>query len=175
MPVGWIERVERKLHPYFSTKAEIESDMIAAARSGVPVCVVSPTACHGPYDLKRIEICILWQLANGTLPFVATHMLNVVDVRDVAVATVRLVEAERFGEVVPVSGHNVTTDVMVDRVCSLTGAFTATHAVADRAGFRARTRRRDVVCRRRPERALPLSRSFHAALVPVAAPGSRSA
>ena len=108
-------------HPYFRIKERIESMVLAAARAGVPAAVVNPTACYGPWDLKDRGLCLVPQVLCGEVPALARHLINVVDVRDVAIAVVSAIEEERFGEPILLCGHDVMLDELGARICALGG------------------------------------------------------
>lgn len=108
-------------HPYFLVKERLESLVLAAARAGVPAAIVNPTACYGPWDLKPRGLCLVPQLLCGEMPALAHYVLNVVDVRDVAIALVSAVEEERFGEPILLCGHSVMLDELGARICALDG------------------------------------------------------
>lgn len=108
-------------HPYFRVKERIESLVLSAARAGLPVAAVNPTACYGPWDMKPRGLCLVPQLLCGEMPALARHLINVVDVRDVAIALVSAVEEERFGEPVLLCGHSLMLDDLAARICALGG------------------------------------------------------
>ena len=109
-------------HPYFAVKEGIENLVLATARQGLPVVVVNPTTCFGPWDLKPRHLCLVPQLLTGDVAALVHHILNAVDVRDVANGLVSAVEKERFGEPTPLCGHNLTLEELATRVCELGGA-----------------------------------------------------
>jgi dihydroflavonol-4-reductase len=51
-----------------------------------------------------------------------SHVLNVVDVRDVAAGIVTALQAERYGESILLSGHNIPSDVLFSWICQIGGA-----------------------------------------------------
>lgn len=116
---GWQSHLLRRLHPYFEVKQRMEDLILAASRNGLPSVVVNPTVCIGPWDLKRREHCLIPQLLSGEVPGFVRHELNVIDVRDVAAAVLAAVDAESYGDPIPLSGHNVSTDSLVQRICEL--------------------------------------------------------
>jgi len=118
---GLNARVLRRLHPYFAVKEAVEAEVRGAAEAGVPVGLVHPTLCLGPWDLKPRELCFVPQLLAGEIPAVLDHLVNVVDVREVATALVAALEAERWGEPIRVVGHNVTLAYLYRWICDLEG------------------------------------------------------
>lgn len=112
-------RVMRRLHPYFAVKDAVEAEVRSALDAGLPAVVVHPTLCLGPWDLKPRELCFVPQLLAGEIPAVLDHLINVVDVREVATALVGALEQERWAEPVRVAGHNVTLDALCRWICDL--------------------------------------------------------
>lgn len=118
---AWLSQA-RSLYPYFAFKEAIECRYLAAARTGLPAAVVNPPAFLGPWDLKARELCYVPRLLSGELPFSLSHVVNVIDVRDVARGVVAALEAERYGEPVPLAGHDVSISDLNGWICLLGGA-----------------------------------------------------
>lgn len=118
---AWQTQIARYLHPYFAVKDLIESRVLAAARSGVPAVIVNPTMCLGPWDLRERELCFVPRLLCGEVPAAVRHVLNVIDVRDVAAGLVSALNAERYGEPILLSGHNISTEVLFSWICEIGG------------------------------------------------------
>lgn len=114
-------RALRRLHPYFAVKEAVESQVRDAVAAGLPAVLVHPTLCLGPWDLKPRELCFVPQLLSGEIPVALDHLVNVVDVREVATALVGAVETERWGEPIRVAGHNVTLAHLYRWICELEG------------------------------------------------------
>ncbi len=119
---GWQAALARRLHPYFEVKSIIESEVLAAARAGTPAVIVNPTICLGPWDVKERERCFVPRLLCGEIPVTPRHVLNVIDVRDVAAAALDALEAERYGTPTLLAGHDVATDALFDWICELGGS-----------------------------------------------------
>lgn len=119
---AWQSQIVRYLHPYFAVKDLIESRVLATARSGVPAVIVNPTMCLGPWDLRERELCFVPRLLCGEALAAVRHVLNVVDVRDVAAGLVSALNAERYGEPILLSGHNISADALFTRICEIGGA-----------------------------------------------------
>lgn len=115
-------RWRRRSHPYFIVKQLMEEQVLEAARGGLPAVIVNPTACLGPWDWKPPELCLIPQLLSGRLLATARHPVNVIDVRDVAAGLRAALEAECYGEPIPLSGHDVFADELARRICELGGA-----------------------------------------------------
>lgn len=111
----------RLAHPYFEVKELIESLMLDASRRGLPVVIANPTYCLGPWDLHERELCTIPLLLRGEIPSSVTQRLNVIDVRDVAAAIGVALDAERYGDPVHMSGHDITTEELYSRICELGG------------------------------------------------------
>lgn len=109
-------------HPYFAVKERIENLIVTAARQGLPAVVVNPTTCFGPWDLKPRNLCLVPQLLTGEVAALVDHILNAVDVRDVATGLVSAVEKESYGERIPLCGHNLTIEELASRLCAIGGA-----------------------------------------------------
>jgi dihydroflavonol-4-reductase len=111
----------RLAHPYFEVKELIESQILDASRHGLPVVIANPTYCLGPWDLHDRELCTIPLLLRGEIPSSITQMLNVIDVRDLAAAIGAALDAERYGEPILVSGHDISTEEMYSLICELGG------------------------------------------------------
>ncbi len=118
---GWQAALARRLHPYFAVKQLIESEVTAAARAGLPAAIVNPTICLGPWDLKERERCFVPRLLCGEIPLTPRHVLNVIDVRDVAAAALNALEGGRYGAPALLAGHDIAVDALFDWICELGG------------------------------------------------------
>jgi len=113
----------RLAHPYFEVKELIESQMLDAGRRGLAVVIANPTYCLGPWDLHDRRLCTIPLLLRGEIPSSISQMLNVIDVRDVAAGIVAALDAERYGEPLLMSGHDVSTDDLYSQICQLGGVL----------------------------------------------------
>jgi dihydroflavonol-4-reductase len=111
----------RRLHPYFAVKERIEAQVIAAARSGLPVIIVNPTLCIGPWDLKPRDLCFVPRLLSGEAPVSVAHSINVIDVRDTAAGLVTALERERWGVPILLAGHNISVEALYTWICEIGG------------------------------------------------------
>ena len=84
--------------PYFELKELIESRLLDASKRGLRAVLINPTYCLGPWDLHDRRVCTIPLLLSGEIPGWITQMLNVIDVRDLAAATLRAIEIKRYGE-----------------------------------------------------------------------------
>ena len=114
-------QVMRLVHPYFQVKELIESQILDASRSGVPIVIASPTYCLGPWDLRNRQLCTIPLLLSGEIPTSITQMLNVVDVRDVAAAIVAALDQSRYGDPLQMSAHNISTGELYSLICEIGG------------------------------------------------------
>ncbi len=112
----------RRMHPYFSVKEAIQQRIEEAMQAGLPAAIFNPTVCLGPWDLKPREHCLIPQLVCGEVPGVVSHQVNLIDVRDVASAIGAAVGAGRYGEVIPLAGHNLSIDALIRSICRLGGS-----------------------------------------------------
>lgn len=109
----------RGLHPYFEVKEKVEQDVLAALGKGLRGCVINPTACFGPYDLKPAEQAFVPMLLQGKIKGTLAHPINVVDVRDVAACVCAAVAQEYPARLVPISGHDTTVEDLITLTCAL--------------------------------------------------------
>src|SRR5205085_4511529 len=79
-------QVRRRAHPYFAVKAAMEAMVLDAARGGLRAVVINPTACLGPWDRRPRAWCVVPLLVTGQVPVMFARTMNVIDVRDVALA-----------------------------------------------------------------------------------------
>ncbi len=114
-------RARRRLHPYFAVKAAMQNQVLQAACSGLRAVVVNPSACMGPWDRRPRDLCVVPLLLCGQVPALVSQPLNVIDVRDVALAARLAVQQGRFGEPILLAGHDTRTDSLALRVCQLAG------------------------------------------------------
>ena len=110
--------------PYFEVKELIESRLIDASRRGLRVILLNPTYCVGPWDLHDRRVCTIPLLLSGEIPGWISQMLNLIDVRDVAAATLRAVETKRYGEPLLITGHSISTYEFYSLVCEMGGVAT---------------------------------------------------
>ncbi len=109
----------RAAHPFFAVKRAMQDEVMRAAAAGLQAVVVNPTAFLGPWDDKPQELSLIPQLLLGRVAVTVHSQINVIDVRDVAHALLEAVARERFGEAIPLSGHNLRADELATRVCEL--------------------------------------------------------
>jgi len=109
------------LHPYFQVKELIESEILDAMRFGVRAAIVNPSTCYGPWDLRDRRLCTVPLLLCGEIPSAITQHLNVVDVRDVALAVLKVIGQERYGASLFVGGHDISVRDLYSLICRIGG------------------------------------------------------
>jgi dihydroflavonol-4-reductase len=88
-----------KDHVYLQVKSAMEqAAMRAAYQEALPITVLNPTACFGPYDTRPITGNLFILYKKYPFPFYPLGVVNAVDVRDVAEAHVAALEKARPGD-----------------------------------------------------------------------------
>jgi len=114
--------VGRDPHPYFLVKYLAEANLKEAhAKLGLPVVIVNPTGCFGPYELKPSSLCLVPQLMNRQIPAYLSHAGNVVDVADVGRGHVLAAKKGRLGERYILGGHNIDFAEVAKDICRVGG------------------------------------------------------
>jgi nucleoside-diphosphate-sugar epimerase len=121
-------RLDSQLHPYFAAKRAGEAVFAAAARAGAPITIVHPTTCMGPWDSRPSAMCLVPRVLAGLLPVVPSHLINVVDVRDVARAVVAAAD-HRHQAALRVTGHNIGLAELCALIGELAGRPVTTRAI----------------------------------------------
>jgi nucleoside-diphosphate-sugar epimerase len=111
----------RQTYPYFAVKETMEQMVLDAARTGLSAVVVNPTACLGPWEYRGPFSSFVGLIVSQRLAIVMHHVLNVIDVRDVASAILAAVDAERYGVPIALSGHDIALDDLARRLSELAG------------------------------------------------------
>ena len=120
-PSSLQNRVIHAAHPYFAIKKVMADQCLAAARSGQPVGVAAPTALFGPGDLRGDDQSFVGSVLVGALAAAPPDDVNVMDVRDMAEAVLRMAETGWFGASVALSGRNTTIADLAALIASLGG------------------------------------------------------
>jgi len=113
--------LRRSVYPYFRVKQLMEDMVLHAARNGLPVVVVNPAAFLGPWEFGAEHSSFVRMVMQRELPATMRHVINVIDVRDVASLIVSAIATRRYGVPIPLVGHNVAVDELARRVASLAG------------------------------------------------------
>ena len=99
-------------NPYLMAKAAMEREVMKAAKAGFPAVVVNPTVLFGPYDSKPTSGKQIVMIAKGLMPGYIDGLVNVIDVRDVAIGMIRAAERGRIGERYILGNWNTTQKVL---------------------------------------------------------------
>jgi dihydroflavonol-4-reductase len=115
------DRRIRMAHPYFEVKELTESQIVDAAQRGLPAVIVNPTYCLGPWDLRDRMLCTIPPVLRGEIPISINQMLNVIDVRDVAAASLAALDKERYGKPILLGAHDILTNDLYSLICEVGG------------------------------------------------------
>jgi dihydroflavonol-4-reductase len=110
-------------NPYLMSKAAMEAVALAAAKDGVPVVVVNPTACYGPYDSKPTSGAQLVMIAKRLMPAYVQAPVNAIDVRDVADGMIRAATRGRIGERYILGHWNTTQKELGELMARVAGVW----------------------------------------------------
>ena len=108
-------------NPYLMSKAAMEREVMKAAKAGFPVVVVNPTVIFGPYDSKPTSGKQIVMIAKGLMPGYIDGLVNVIDVRDVAVGMIRAAERGRLGERYILGNWNTTQKALNSLIAKVAG------------------------------------------------------
>lgn len=95
-------------NPYLMSKAAMEQAVLDAARGGLPIVVVNPTAFYGPYDSRPSSGTQILMIAKRQMPAYVDGQVNAIDVRDVAEGMIKAAERGRVGERYILGNWNTT-------------------------------------------------------------------
>ena len=105
-------------HPYFLVKHLSEERLrMAFIKDQLPVVIVNPTGCFGPYELKPRALCLIPQLLKNEVPAYIQHPINIVDTKDVARGHILAAEKGRVGERYILGGHNTNAHELISTIC----------------------------------------------------------
>ena len=108
-------------NPYLMAKAAMEDKVLQSAQQGIPAVVVIPTEFFGPYDQRPTSGTQILMIAKRRMPVYIPGRVNVIDVRDVAVAMVRAAERGRVGERYLVGNWNTTQKDLNELIAQVVG------------------------------------------------------
>jgi dihydroflavonol-4-reductase len=112
-------------HPpgaYYGSKAEAERVARRFQDDGMPLTIVYPSAVQGPHDPHTGEsVRLLGNILRGRFPAIPGGGLNIVDVRDVALAIAAISTRSRGPRRYVLSGTYTSLGGLIDRVADLTG------------------------------------------------------
>lgn len=109
---------------YAKTKAEATQLVIDAnGKEGLETVVCQPSACMGPYDFKVSSVgSMIRMFSSGKFPITMTFGgYNFVDVRDVAIGTVKAGDIGGAGEVYILCNKSVTVDEFIRLLAEASG------------------------------------------------------
>lgn len=93
---------------YYEAKIVMENAVLDAVRDGLDAVVLNPTAVFGPGDVHLTMGQLLIMVARGQAIAWLPGEINIVDVRDVAIAHIAAAKTGRSGERYILGGHNYT-------------------------------------------------------------------
>lgn len=108
-------------NPYLMAKAAMETTILESAAQGIPAVVIIPTVFFGPYDQRPTSGTQILLVAKRRLPVYVPGLVNVIDVRDVAVAMIRAAERGRIGERYLVGNWNTTQKELNQLIADVAG------------------------------------------------------
>ncbi|MGD9850949.1 MAG: NAD-dependent epimerase/dehydratase family protein [Nitrospirales bacterium] len=108
-------------NPYLMAKVAMEDRVLQAGKQGIPAVVIVPTEFFGAYDQRPTSGTQILMIAKGKMPFYVPGPVNVIDVRDVAVAMMRAAERGRIGERYLVGNWNTTQHELYDLIAEVSG------------------------------------------------------
>lgn len=117
--VGRIAAQYRRLvAPYFQLKYRLEEEVRKASAAGLPVIILNPSLCLGPWELtdNADRPSLVQTLLQSPMLVSVRDEVNVVDVRDVAACAVAAIEKGCFGASTLISGHNIQIDQLFEKV-----------------------------------------------------------
>lgn len=107
------------VHPYFDVKERVERKVSGAFQDGLQGCIVNPAVCFGPWDMKPPEMCFIPLLLTGKVPALVRRTINIIDVRDVALAVAAEIRCSFPHRQIVLSGHNIQVDELAEQICAL--------------------------------------------------------
>ncbi len=108
--------------PYAVMRREAEQRSLAKAKPGFTVVAVCPAFTLGPDDpVGAPANKLLERLIGGKLPLTLPVGFGCLDVRDFAIGTILGAERGRSGQRYLLSGHNVTTNQLLEQAAAIAG------------------------------------------------------
>src|SRR5580700_6875222 len=118
-------KLEEMVGHYKRSKWMAEQQVLAAAKSGLPVIVAMPTTPVGPWDWKPTPTGkIILDFLNGKMPGYVETGLNFVGVEECASGHLLVSEKGKVGERYLLGGENLTLKQMLDALAKITGLAT---------------------------------------------------
>jgi dihydroflavonol-4-reductase len=110
-------------NPYLMAKAMMEQEILTQVQQhGLPVVVVNPTVCFGPFDSKPTSGTQILLIARRQMPAYVEGPLNVIDVRDVAEGLINAGERGKTGERYILGNLNTTQKGLNAMIARVVGA-----------------------------------------------------
>ncbi len=115
-------RLDEMIGHYKRSKYLAEQEAMNAARAGLPVVVVNPTAPVGPGDWKPTPTGkIVVDFLQGAMPAYLDTGLNIVPVEDCAAGHLLAAEKGKIGERYILGGENLTLKEILDKLAAASG------------------------------------------------------
>jgi len=132
--------LDQMIGHYKRSKFLAEAEAIRAAKAGLPIVIVNPTAPVGPGDWKPTPTGrILLDFLNGKMPAYVDTGLNLVAVEDVAAGHLLAAERGQVGERYILGARNMTLKQILEALGLIAGRpaprVRLPHAVALAAGY----------------------------------------
>jgi dihydroflavonol-4-reductase len=106
---------------YTRSKMLAEQGALQAAASGFPIIVANPTMPIGPHRNLTPPTAMLRYFLNRRIQLYVDFVLNLVDVRDVAVGLVLAMERGQVGQRYILGGQNISLRKLLDLVGAISG------------------------------------------------------
>lgn len=132
-------QLDEMIGHYKRSKWQAEQCAVDAAKRGLPVVIVNPTAPVGPGDWKPTPTGrVILDFLTGKMPAFVDTGLNVVGVEDCAAGHLLAAEKGKAGERYILGARNMTLEEILQTLARITGLpaprFRVPHAVAYAAG-----------------------------------------
>ena len=115
---------------YKRSKFMAEQAVLAAAREGVPVVAVNPTAPIGSHDVKPTPTGqIVLDFLEGRMPAFIDTGLNVVNARDCAEGHLLACDRGRIGERYILGSENLTLEQILQKLAAITNRKAPTRKI----------------------------------------------
>jgi dihydroflavonol-4-reductase len=113
---------KRSRLPYINTKIISEEILLNEFKvNGFPVVILNPTFMLGPNDYHVSSGKLILSILKKKAPFYPSGGKNIVDVRDVAEATVNTIHSGKLGNNYLLSNENVTYRELFEITCTYAG------------------------------------------------------
>jgi dihydroflavonol-4-reductase len=106
---------------YTRSKMLAEQRALQAAASGFPIIIANPTMPIGPHRNLTPPTAMLRYFLNRRIQLYVDFVLNLVDVRDVAVGLVLAMERGQVGQRYILGGQNISLRKLLDLVGAISG------------------------------------------------------